>query len=221
MNGTANIPKRLLIAVGGNAIHPAGIKGTSEEQMDIAALTARTLLPVLELDNELIITHGNGPGVGKMLMRQAMARERVAPMSLDICVADTQGATAYILGQAFENALREKGNRVISIQGARTRELLFWQEKLAAVSDEHIVTTDDGSFGRKGLVTEPLKELLEQDGEKKIGCVYAIGPAIMMKFCSLTTLPFKVPTIVSLNSIFFVPVVFLTSEAKSRRMCPI
>ncbi len=110
MNGTANIPKRLLIAVGGNAIHPAGIKGTSEEQMDIAALTARTLLPVLELDNELIITHGNGPGVGKMLMRQAMARERVAPMSLDICVADTQGATAYILGQAFENALREKGN---------------------------------------------------------------------------------------------------------------
>ena len=98
-------------------------------------------------------------------------------------------------------SLREKGNRVISIQGARTEELLFWREKLAAVSDEHIVTTDDGSFGRKGLVTEPLKELLEQDVEKKIGCVYAIGPAIMMKFCSATTKPFGVKTIASLNSV--------------------
>lgn len=104
------IPKRLLIAVGGNAIHPAGIKGTSEEQMAIAATTARTLLPVLQLDNELIITHGNGPAVGKVLMRQVLAREKVVPMTLDICVANTQGATAYILGQAFENALREVGN---------------------------------------------------------------------------------------------------------------
>jgi len=98
-------------------------------------------------------------------------------------------------------SLREKGNRDISIQGARTKDLLFWQEKLAAVSDEHIITTDDGSLGTKGLVTEPLKELLEQDKEKRIGCVYAIGPAIMMKFCSKTTEPFGVKTVVSLNSI--------------------
>ncbi len=98
-------------------------------------------------------------------------------------------------------SLREAGNRVISIQGARSRELLFWQDKLGSVSDEHIITTDDGSFGRKGLVTEPLKELLEQDVEKKIGCVYAIGPAIMMKFCCATTKPFGVKTIASLNSV--------------------
>lgn len=98
-------------------------------------------------------------------------------------------------------ALKEAGNRVISIQGARSRELLFWQDKLGSVSDEHIITTDDGSFGRKGLVTEPLKELLEQDAEKTIGCVYAIGPAMMMKFCSKTTEPFGVKTIVSLNSV--------------------
>ncbi|MHB1033142.1 MAG: sulfide/dihydroorotate dehydrogenase-like FAD/NAD-binding protein [Pirellulales bacterium] len=98
-------------------------------------------------------------------------------------------------------SLREKGNRVISIQGARTRGLLFWAEKLAAVSDEHIITTDDGSQGRKALVTEPLKELLAADAEKKIACVYAIGPAIMMKFCAETTRPFRVKTIVSLNTV--------------------
>lgn len=98
-------------------------------------------------------------------------------------------------------ALREMGCRVISIQGARSRELLFWTEKLAAVSDQHVVTTDDGSFGRKGLVTEPLQELLENDAEKAIECVYAIGPAIMMKFCAKTTEPFGARTVVSLNSV--------------------
>jgi ferredoxin--NADP+ reductase len=98
-------------------------------------------------------------------------------------------------------AMRERGNRVITIQGARTADLLFWVDKMAAVSDEHIITTDDGSEGRKGLVTEPLRELLEGDADRKIGCVYAIGPAIMMKFCAVTTKPFGVKTIVSLNTI--------------------
>jgi len=110
MNNNHEIPGRLLVAVGGNAIQPAGMKGTSEEQMSVAAQTARALLPILQLENELIITHGNGPAVGKVLMRQALSREHVVPMSLDICGADTQGATAYILMQAFENALREVGN---------------------------------------------------------------------------------------------------------------
>ncbi len=96
---------------------------------------------------------------------------------------------------------KEAGNKVISIQGARNKDLLFWDDKLASISDEHIITTDDGSHGRKGLVTEPWKELLENDTNKKIGVVYSIGPAIMMKFCSLTTKPFDVKTIVSLNSI--------------------
>ena len=96
-------------------------------------------------------------------------------------------------------ALREAGNRVISILGARSKDLLFWEDRLGSVSDQLIVTTDDGSYARKGLVTEPLKELLES-GEK-IDRVVAIGPAVMMKFCSLTTKPFGVETVVSLNSI--------------------
>ncbi len=98
-------------------------------------------------------------------------------------------------------SLYEKGNKVISIHGARSKDLLFWKNKLASVSHEHIITTDDGSFGRKGLVTEPLKELLEADIDNKIGRVYSIGPGIMMKFCALTTKPFGVKTIVSLNPI--------------------
>lgn len=96
-------------------------------------------------------------------------------------------------------AMKEAGNKVITIQGARSKALLFWEEKMASVSDEHIVCTDDGTHGRKALVTEPLKELLE--GNEKVAAVYAIGPPIMMKFCAKTTEPFGVKTIVSLNSI--------------------
>jgi ferredoxin--NADP+ reductase len=96
--------------------------------------------------------------------------------------------------------LKNAGNKVISIIGSRNKELLFWEDKMRQVSDELIICTDDGSYGRKSLVTEPLKEILEKQGDivKK---VWAIGPAIMMKFCSLTTKGFKTPTIVSLNSI--------------------
>jgi ferredoxin--NADP+ reductase len=95
--------------------------------------------------------------------------------------------------------LRAAGNRVISIIGARTQELLFWEDKMRTVSDELIVCTDDGSYARKALVTIPMKELLESG--RSIDRIWAIGPAIMMKFCALTTRPFGVPTIVSLNSI--------------------
>ena len=95
-------------------------------------------------------------------------------------------------------ALKQAGNKVISIMGARNKDLLFWEDRLRSISDELIATTDDGSYARKGLVTEPLKEILERE---RINRVIAIGPAIMMKFCSVTTKPFGVPTIVSLNSI--------------------
>lgn len=95
--------------------------------------------------------------------------------------------------------MKKAGNKVISILGARTKELVFWEDQLRAASDRLIVTTDDGSYSRKGLVTEPLKELLE--GDEKVDLVVAIGPAIMMKFCAKTTEPFGVKTMVSLNSI--------------------
>ncbi|MGI9449431.1 MAG: carbamate kinase, partial [Geminicoccaceae bacterium] len=101
------IPDRLLVAIGGNATHPENIEGTSIEQKQIAAETAKALLPLALMENELVITHGNGPVVGKILMRQALTRNRIAPMPLDICVAHSQGGIAYLLMQAIENALRE------------------------------------------------------------------------------------------------------------------
>ncbi|MDH3703651.1 MAG: carbamate kinase [Alphaproteobacteria bacterium] len=110
MAALSDIPDRILVAIGGNAIHPEDIEGTSQEQQAIAANTARALLPLAMLDNELVITHGNGPVVGKILMRQALTRNRIAPMPLDICVAHSQGGIAYLLMQAMENALREADN---------------------------------------------------------------------------------------------------------------
>jgi ferredoxin--NADP+ reductase len=95
-------------------------------------------------------------------------------------------------------ALKEAGNTVVSILGARNHDLLFWDDRMEAVSDEMIVCTNDGSYGREGVVTGPLKEVLERG---KVDRVWAIGPAIMMKFCAATTEPFGVPTIVSLNTI--------------------
>jgi ferredoxin--NADP+ reductase len=112
-----------------------------------------------------------------------------------ICVGGGVGIAPI---HPIARALREAGNKVISIIGARNKDLLFWEGHMKKVSDELIVTTDDGSYARKGLVTEPLKEKLDAG---KIDRVIAIGPAVMMKFCSLTTKPFNVPTIVSMNSI--------------------
>jgi len=96
-------------------------------------------------------------------------------------------------------ALKEKGNKIISILGARNKELLILEKEFAQISDELIVTTDDGSHGRKALVTEPLKEICQRD--PKPDQAYAIGPAIMMKFCCDVTKQFDVPTEVSLNTI--------------------
>jgi ferredoxin--NADP+ reductase len=122
----------------------------------------------------------------------------IEPLGTVLMVAGGVGtAPVYPIARAFY----QSGSRVITIQGARSKDLLFWTDRLASVSHEHVITTDDGTFGRKGLVTEPLGELLEQDCEKTIECVYAIGPAIMMKFCSLTTRPFGVKTVASLNSV--------------------
>ena len=96
-------------------------------------------------------------------------------------------------------ALKAAGNRITVISGARNKDLLIMQDEMTALADEHIVTTDDGSAGRKALVTEPLKELCQKNPMPDI--VVAIGPPVMMKFCAETTRPFGVKTLVSLNTI--------------------
>lgn len=112
-----------------------------------------------------------------------------------VCVGGGLGiAPVYPIARA----LKEAGNRLTSIIGARNEELLFYEDELGAVSDEVIVMTDDGSRGRQGVVTVPLVEMCEAGGVDR---VIAIGPAIMMKFVALATKPFGVKTIVSLNPI--------------------
>lgn len=96
-------------------------------------------------------------------------------------------------------ALKGAGNRIISIIGAKSKELLILEDEFTAISDELIVTTDDGSYGRKALVTEPLKEVCQRDARP--AQAFVIGPAIMMKFCCEVTKQFSIPTQVSLNTI--------------------
>jgi ferredoxin--NADP+ reductase len=96
-------------------------------------------------------------------------------------------------------ALKGAGNRIITIIGARTKALLILEGEFARTSDELIVMTDDGSYGRKGLVTEALREVCKRD--EKPDQVFVIGPAIMMKFCCEVTKEFDIPTQVSLNTI--------------------
>ncbi len=95
--------------------------------------------------------------------------------------------------------MKAAGNRVIVIMGARTKSLLIMESQMRALADELVICTDDGSYGRKALVTEPLKEYCGRT--PKPDCVVAIGPPIMMKFCAEATRPFGVPTVVSLNTI--------------------
>ena len=96
-------------------------------------------------------------------------------------------------------AMKEAGNTLTVILGARNKELVILEEEMRAIADELIVVTDDGSYGRKALVTEPLKELCERSPKPDLAV--AIGPPIMMKFATETTRPYEVPTVVSLNTI--------------------
>lgn len=113
-----------------------------------------------------------------------------------VCVGGGIGvAPLHPIVQAYKNA----GNKVIVIMGARNKDLLIFEDEMRSLADELYIMTDDGSAGTKGLVTEPLKALCEQN--PKPDEVVAIGPPIMMKFCAATTKPYNVHTVVSLNTI--------------------
>lgn len=103
------VPHSLLVAIGGNATHPDSIRGTTEEQERVAERAAQALLPLIRSNNRILITHGNGPVVGKILLRMMLTRDQIPPMRLDVCVAHSQGGIGYILIQALENAMRHAG----------------------------------------------------------------------------------------------------------------
>ena len=96
-------------------------------------------------------------------------------------------------------ALKKAGNKIVTIIGARTRDLLILEDEMRAISDTLIVMTDDGTYGTKGFVTQALEELIKSS--EKLDIVVAIGPVVMMRAVAETTRPHKIPTVVSLNSI--------------------
>lgn len=113
-----------------------------------------------------------------------------------ICVG---GGTGIAVLYPITKAYKEAGNYVISIIGARTKNLLILEEEMRMISDELYVTTDDGSYGEKGFVTDVLKRILE--GGREIGLAIGIGPVPMMKHLCNLTKNYNLKTIVSLNSI--------------------
>lgn len=96
-------------------------------------------------------------------------------------------------------AMKKAGNRIISILGARTKDLLIMEDMMRKTSDEVNICTDDGSYGTKGLVTDLIKKYIEDQGKPDM--VVAIGPVIMMKFVVKTLEPYNIPVTVSLNPI--------------------
>ena len=109
------------------------------------------------------------------------------------------GGTGIAIAYPIAKALADVGNKVISILGARTKDLLFYENEVNAISDELLICTDDGSYGQKGLVTEMLKQIIDRGEDLKT--VVAIGPVPMMKFVAKMTKEYEIPTMVSLNPI--------------------
>jgi ferredoxin--NADP+ reductase len=109
------------------------------------------------------------------------------------------GGVGTAIAWPTARALKQAGNRVLSILGARTKQLMILEKELRAVSDQLFITTDDGSFGERGLVTDKLGQLI-RDGEP-IDLVLAVGPIPMMRGVAEVTRPHAIPTTVSLNSI--------------------
>ncbi|MGA2109141.1 MAG: sulfide/dihydroorotate dehydrogenase-like FAD/NAD-binding protein, partial [Syntrophorhabdales bacterium] len=113
-----------------------------------------------------------------------------------VCIGGGVGvAPVYPIAKALYQA----GNEIISIIGARSKEMLILEEEMKAISHELYVTTDDGSYGHHGFVTDELKRLIDEG--KKIDLVLAIGPVVMMRAVSEVTRPYELKTVVSLNSV--------------------
>ncbi|MEM2015909.1 MAG: sulfide/dihydroorotate dehydrogenase-like FAD/NAD-binding protein [Candidatus Methanomethylicia archaeon] len=113
-----------------------------------------------------------------------------------VCIGGGVGIPAiYPITRELKNA----GNKIISIIGARSKNLLIYEDKMMNVSDELRITTDDGSKGRKGFVSDELRDLLKSG--LKVDRVITVGPAIMMKVCAEVTKPYNIKTIASLNPI--------------------
>ena len=139
--------KITIIAIGGNATHPEETDGTADQQKRISKTIASYLSPLIKKEKRLIITYGNGPVVGKILLRQVLSKEHLEPMPLDICVAHSQGGIAFLLVQAIENALRE----------------LELERNIATLMTRVLVSKTDPSFSNP---TKPIGVFYTEDQAK-------------------------------------------------------
>ncbi len=115
------------------------------------------------------------------------------------CVVCVGGGIGVAPIYPIARAMKEAGNEVISIVGSRTKDLLILEEEMRQASQQLIITTDDGTYGRKGFVTQVLQELIDKGQD--IAEVIAIGPVVMMRAVGETTRPYGIPTLVSLNPV--------------------
>ncbi len=101
--------KRVVVALGGNAILQRGQRGTAAEQMENVRMTAEQVVRMIQAGYEVILTHGNGPQVGTILIQNELGARQVPPMPMDVCGAESQGFIGYLFSQALSNCMREKG----------------------------------------------------------------------------------------------------------------
>ena len=137
--------------------------------------------------------------VGDMVCDLAGPLGRPTHIELFGTVVTVGGGIGIAPAHPIAQAMKAAGNTVISILGGRSKELIIMEKKMRAASDEVIITTDDGSYGMKGFVTDAVQKLIDEG--KRIDQTIAIGPPIMMKQVSLLTKKYNIPTLVSLNTI--------------------
>jgi len=112
-----------------------------------------------------------------------------------VCACGGVGAAPML---PIVEAMKRSGNKVITVLAARTKELIILEKEMRAFSDEVVIMTDDGSYGQKGLVTNGVEQIINRE---TVNLCVTIGPAIMMKFVSLLTKKYEIPTVASLNTI--------------------
>ena len=140
----SDLPKSILITLGGNAILPARGTGTFDEQMSITRLTMQPIAQLIREGAQVILSHGNGPIVGNILIRNEAARDQIPPMPLDVCGADSQGGIGYMMQQALDNELKR-------VQVDRT---------VATVVTQVVVDERDPAFRRP---TKPIGPFYSQE----------------------------------------------------------
>ena len=168
---------RVVAALGGNALSPPGGTGSVEEMREALTSTGKALAAVVASGVSLVLTHGNGPQVGRILLQQELAAGKVPPMPMDVCGAESQGQLGYLLAQALDNALR-------------AREL---DARVLCLMTQVVVNGRDAAFRRP---TKPVGPSYDRPTAQRIahasGHVFAIQPGGKWRRVVASPLPVRI-----------------------------